>query len=93
MKNKIMNRKFSITYLNFTYVGFILCVVLCACNPSVEAGQVWTKSYFVDNPFEQTQTDTLYILEIKGDWMKYKKGNRIDSDRLSLFKRNSKRIK
>lgn len=88
-----MKPKLSIKFLNLSCVSFMLCLVLCSCNPSVEAGQVWVKSYFVDNPFEKTQTDTLYILEVKGDWMKYKKGNRIDSDRLSLFRRNSKRIK
>lgn len=88
-----MKTKTSIYHSTFAFAYVLLCFVLCACNPSVETGQIWVKSYFVDNPFKQTQTDTLYILEVKGEWMKYKKGNKIDSDRLSYFKHNAKRIK
>ena len=88
-----MKNKLSFYHITPAFAYLLLCFVLCACNPSVEAGQIRVKSYFVDNPFKQTQTDTLYILEVKGEWMKYKKGNKIDSDRLSLFRHNAKCIK
>jgi hypothetical protein len=71
----------------------LFCFLLCACNASVESGQTWVKAYSVENPFENTTYDTLFILKVHGDWMQYRKGERIYSDRKSLLNYNAKRIK
>lgn len=66
---------------------------LCACRQNnIQAGQVWIKSYYVDNPYRQVETDTLYILDVKGEYMKYRIGNMIESDNTCMLMYNAKLI-
>jgi hypothetical protein len=87
MLNKILKQM-----KNKSLIIFVLCFS-CNITPNVQRGQVWTKSFFVDNPFEKTQTDTLVIIDVKGNFVQYRTKNGIYSDRISFFEHNAKRIK
>lgn len=73
---------------------FVLFSNLLTMNmpPIVKAGDVWVVTYGAENPFEKPKYDTLYILECRGDWMRYRQGERIKSARKRILS-GEKRIK
>lgn len=62
-------------------------------SEDVEKGQVWVYERNCDNPFEETIRDTLYIIDVKNDFVKYKGNGGIENSRISFFKMGSHRIK
>lgn len=56
-------------------------------------GQIWVYGRDIENPFETTKRDTLYVLEVRGEYVKYKHNGRIRSNKIYWFKVGSRRIK
>lgn len=67
-------------------------IIISVIPPIVKSGDVWIVSYGEGNPFEQPEYDTLYILECKGEWMKYRQGEYIRSAKKRMLK-GEKRIR
>lgn len=79
---------------NISIVITLVCVILFlyACKKNIQAGQVWIISYYVDDPFRQTEIDTIYILDVKREYIKYRIGDRISSSHISILKYDAKLI-
>jgi hypothetical protein len=60
---------------------------------NVRAGQIWVKEYDCDNPFEECKRDTVYIIEVRGEYAKYKRHGRIMSEDVYWIPVNARRIK
>lgn len=94
LKNKLMKNILSRLMNKGYWLNLMLCAVLCAgCKPSVKEGQIWVKEYNLDNPFEEIQRDTLIIIRVSGDYVKYKRRGKIMSDDKFWIPVNARRIK
>lgn len=69
---------------------------------TVKPGEVWVKDYNQGNPFEPAEIDSLYILEVKDIWCKYrvvayrdsvKKYETIKSDRIPWIRLTAEKVK
>jgi hypothetical protein len=45
----------------------------------IKKGQKWVKEYNVNNPFEEVERDTVIILEVQGDYIKFKRNGEVGS--------------
>ena len=60
---------------------------------AVRAGQTWVYEYGLDNPYETPIIDTLYVLEVRDGYIKYKHYTGIRNRSLYWFKVGTRRIK
>ena len=76
--------KTNTSILALTKAFFILLVMCCflSCKQgwNVKKGQIWIKEYNLGNPYEQVERDTIIILEVCGDFVKFKRNGKIQSD-------------
>jgi hypothetical protein len=95
--------------LRFTNATFIVCcILLCAVyftgccelsnnkqifNDEVSAGQIWVYEMNTKNPFEEIVRDTMYVIDVRGDYVQYKKEGIIRSMSINWFIVGSRRIK
>lgn len=92
--------KIKTSILALTKAFFILLVICCflsRCNNNrnwnVKKGQIWIKEYNVENPYEQVERDTIIILEVWGDFVKYKRHGEIQSDNKYWIPVNARLLK
>jgi len=97
-------KKLRITNATFIVCCILLCVVYltecCDCNNSnsifydnVSAGQIWVYEMNKTNPFEEIVRDTMYVIDVRGDYVKYKKDGIERSMCIDWFKVGLRRIK
>jgi hypothetical protein len=102
--------------LNFLFILLYAVFVTSCCNyncdketlnnTEVRAGQMWVYEHYPENPFEKPIIDTCYVIEVRGDYIKYKKNGKILTESDSIinvewigysntfwFKLGSRRIK
>ena len=70
------------TLISYTLYTLLCAVFLVGCRQgwNVEAGQTWVKEYNIDNPYEPIQRDTIYIIEVIGDHVQFKRHGELMSD-------------
>lgn len=66
-------RKLNTKTITAIVANCLLCLVFQSCffGYEVKEGHFWVKEYEIDNPYENARRDTVYILEVNGEYCKY----------------------
>lgn len=82
--------------LQINFIQILLSVSLligCSQGWDVEQGQIWVKEYNIDNPYEEIKRDTIYIIQVCGDYVKFKRKGKIMNDNKFWIPVNARKIK
>ena len=89
--------KFSLYVIFILALGFCIGMAIITSvnrhhkyHPNLKSGQVWVRN--AEDPFKP-KSDTIYILDVNGDYSKFKMNDSIDSDRNMWVVWNAKLLK